>query len=66
MLATLENPAAGLRFETTTKGDLHVRLKKIEEKEGKKETVQSYLGLLSHGNSKKLKDRVDCLIKQYY
>ncbi len=33
MLATLENPAAGLRFETTKKGDLHVRLKKIEEKD---------------------------------
>ena len=33
MLATLENPAARLRFETTKKGDLHVRLKKIEEKD---------------------------------
>lgn len=33
MLATLENPATRLRFETTKKGDLHVRLKKIEEKD---------------------------------
>jgi hypothetical protein len=31
VLATLENPATRLRFETTKKGDLHVRLKKIEE-----------------------------------
>lgn len=40
--------------------------KKIEEKKGKKETVQSYLGLLSHGNSKKLQDKVNCMAGQYY
>jgi len=35
--------------------------KKIEEKEGKKETVQSYVGLLSHGNGYKIKKEVDNL-----
>lgn len=31
VLATIENPAAKLRFETTKKGGLHVRLTEIEE-----------------------------------
>lgn len=33
ILATLDNPAARLRFETSKKGDLHVRLTQIEEKD---------------------------------
>ena len=32
--------------------------RQIRDKQGKKETLQSYLGLLSHGNSKKLKDTI--------
>lgn len=36
----------------------------IEFKEGKEETVQSYLGLLSHGNARKLKTRVVKIIAQ--
>ena len=31
----------------------------IKAKEGKEETVQSYLGLMSHGNTKKLRQRVE-------
>lgn len=31
ILATIENPAARVRFETTKKGGLHVRLTEIEE-----------------------------------
>lgn len=31
VLATIENPASKLRFETTKKGTLHVRLTEIEE-----------------------------------
>lgn len=31
VLATIENPASNLRFETTKKGGLHVRLTEIEE-----------------------------------
>ncbi|CAN5395255.1 hypothetical protein BH09PAT4_BH09PAT4_00070 [soil metagenome] len=31
VLATIENPAAKLRFETTKKGGLHVRLTEIED-----------------------------------
>ena len=31
VLATIENPAANLRFETTKKGGLHVRLTEVEE-----------------------------------
>lgn len=30
----------------------------IKTKQGKKETIQSYLGLLKHGNAKKLKDSI--------
>lgn len=37
----------------------------IEEKQGKEETVQSYLGLMSHGNTKKLRQRVEAAVKQY-
>ncbi len=33
----------------------------IREKEGKKETIQSYLGLLSHGNAKRLIQRLPLL-----
>lgn len=31
VLATIENPASNLRFETTKKGGLHVRLTEVEE-----------------------------------
>ena len=31
LLAVIENPAAKLRFETTRKGALHVRLTEVEE-----------------------------------
>jgi RNA-directed DNA polymerase len=34
-------------------------LKNLKEKEGKEETVQSYLGLLKHGNTFKLKKKVE-------
>jgi len=33
-------------------------LRNIKEKNGKKETVQSYLGLLKHGNTMKLRDKI--------
>jgi hypothetical protein len=32
--------------------------KNIKLKEGKEETVQSYLGMLSHGNARKLRSEV--------
>jgi hypothetical protein len=38
--------------------------KRILEQEGKEETVQSYLGLLSHGNTHKLTGRVIDYVKQ--
>lgn len=34
-------------------------MKRIEESEGKKETVASYMGLLSHGNGKKLQEIIE-------
>jgi retron-type reverse transcriptase len=37
----------------------------IRRKQGKRETVQSYLGLLSHGNSLKLRGEVDGLAGEY-
>ncbi len=37
----------------------------IEEKGGKAETVQSYLGLISHGNSHKLKAQIEKLRSAY-
>jgi retron-type reverse transcriptase len=37
----------------------------IRRKQGKKETVQSYLGLLSHGNSKGLQIEISELVKNY-
>jgi hypothetical protein len=33
----------------------------ISLKKGKPETMQSYLGFMSHGNSKKLKERIEAL-----
>jgi len=36
--------------------------KNIQAKEGKKETVQSYLGLLKHGNAHKLRKRVQSFL----
>jgi retron-type reverse transcriptase len=46
-------------LRTTTKNKM---FRKIKEKGGKKETVQSYLGLLKHGNTTKLQKQVDNLI----
>jgi hypothetical protein len=40
-------------LRTTTKRKM---FRNIKLKEGKKETVQSYLGLLNHGNTSKLKE----------
>jgi len=37
-------------------------LRVIEEKKGKEETVQSYLGLLSHGNAEKLRMKVERVV----
>ena len=36
-------------------------LRRIKEMEGKEESVQSYLGLLKHGNSRKLQREVEFL-----
>jgi len=40
-------------------------MKGIRRKQGKEETVQSYLGLLSHGNSRGLGNEVNSLVKEY-
>lgn len=37
-------------------------LRVVEESEGKEETVQSYLGLLSHGNCHNLQQRIESLV----
>ncbi len=42
-------------LRTTTKKRMW---RNIEQKEGKKETVQSYLGMLSHGNGRKLQEQL--------
>lgn len=42
-------------LRTTTKKKM---FRRIQEKSGKTETVQSYLGVLSHGNAEKLKQEV--------
>lgn len=42
-------------LRTTTKKRM---FRRIEEREGKFETVQSYLGMISHGNAKKLRKKV--------
>lgn len=36
--------------------------RELEAKKGKKETVQSYLGLLTHGNARKLQGEVERLV----
>jgi len=41
-------------------------LKSILLSEGKEETVQSCLGVLSHGNSKRLKKRVNIIAEKYH
>ena len=46
-------------LRTTTKKRM---FRNIVEKVGKKETVQSYLGMLKHGNSRKIKDRIAKII----
>lgn len=38
----------------------------IREREGKEETVQSYLGLMSHGNTKKLRRKVENELEQLW
>ncbi len=40
-------------------------MRKIRRKQGKRETVQSYLGLLSHGNSRGLQDKIKEITKGY-
>jgi hypothetical protein len=40
-------------------------MRTIRIQEGKKETVQSYLGMLSHGNAKILRDKIMTSIKDY-
>ncbi|MAZ40640.1 hypothetical protein CL654_00775 [bacterium] len=47
-------------LRTTTKRRM---FKNIKEKEGKAETVQSYLGLLSHGNTWKLQNEIKKMMK---
>lgn len=39
-------------------------LREIRSKSGKEETVQSYLGLLSHGNAAKLRERIERLANE--
>lgn len=39
-------------------------LRVIGEKKDKEETVQSYLGLLSHGNSEKLRSKVEKIVNE--
>ncbi len=36
----------------------------IREKGGKQETIQSYLGLLKHGNTQKIQNRINCSSEQ--
>jgi retron-type reverse transcriptase len=47
-------------IRTTTKKRM---FRGVREKSGKKETVQSYLGLLSHGNGKKLTAKMQLLVE---
>jgi len=47
-------------IRTTTKKRI---MREILKKQGKKETVQSYLGLLSHGNSHKIRSKVKTLFQ---
>ena len=49
-------------LRTTTKKRM---FRMIEQKNGKKETVQSYLGLLSHGNTRQLQQEVAALYEVY-
>jgi len=49
-------------LRTTTKRRM---MKRIQRTEGKIETVQSYLGMLSHGNSKGLKNEVERSVEKY-
>ena len=43
-------------LRTTTKNRM---FRGIKARQGKEETVQSYFGLMSHGNTKKLRQRVE-------
>ena len=47
-------------LRATTKQRMFYR---VRESDGKMETVQSYLGMLAHGNAKKLAERVQLLFK---
>lgn len=38
--------------------------KKIRKKEGKQETVQSYLGIIGHGNGCTLKKQIALLVEE--
>lgn len=46
---------------TTTKRKM---FRELEAKKGKNETVQSYLGLLSHGNARKLQDEIERMVEE--
>lgn len=37
----------------------------IQQKQGKEETVQSYIGLMSHGNTQILRDKVETYTREY-
>jgi RNA-directed DNA polymerase len=49
-------------LRTTTKRRM---MQQIERTKGKNETVQSYLGVMSHGNSRGLRNRVEKLVERY-
>ncbi len=69
---SLRTPASGVDFlgwvnfpdhrvlRTTTKKRM---FRGIKTKEGKEETVQSYFGLMSHGNAKKLRRKIENELK---
>jgi hypothetical protein len=45
-------------LRTTTKKRM---FRNIKAKDGKEETIQSYLGLLSHGNTQRIKEKINSL-----
>lgn len=47
-------------LRTTTKRRM---LKQVAKKDGENETIQSYLGLLRHGNAKKLEERIRLIME---
>jgi len=49
-------------LRTTTKRRM---MQQIRRTQGKSETIQSYLGVLSHGNSRGLRNKVETLVNKY-